>query len=225
MRLHHDVPKKKIKQEFKEFRGDIYQIPPVRSAVKRALRTRRIHDSRIIEIDGKHVLFNVTCEAGTYIRTFCRDIGEALGVGAHLADLRRTRTCGFTEEDSFTLHQLKDAFVFWKQDGDDREIRRIVLPFERLFDHMPRVVVKDSAASAVSHGAPLAIAGIVELSRDIKPGDRVAVLSIKGEGMAIGRCVMTIEEIMAQKKGIAFETERVLLTGVYPKMWKKRKEK
>ena len=77
MTLHKEIPKDQIKEIFDEFTGKIYQTPPVKSAVKRELRVRNIYYSTIYEIDGKDVLFRIGCEAGTYVRTYCHDIGEA----------------------------------------------------------------------------------------------------------------------------------------------------
>lgn len=218
--LHRDVPKKRFKEVFDEFKGEIFQIPPVRSAVKRALRTRHVYESEVIEMKGRKVLFRVSCEAGTYIRSFAHDIGEALGVGAHLAQLRRTRTASFTEGSLVTLHNLKDAFHYWKDKGDEEEMRSVVQPFERLFDHMPRVVVKDAAASAVGHGAPLAAIGISKASPGIMGGEKVVVLSLMGEGVAVGRAVLGTEDMLRTKKGIAVEIERVLKNDSFPKLWK-----
>lgn len=222
MLLHRDVPKNRFKKVFNDFKGEIWQMPPVRAAVKRALRSRNIYESEIIEMKGRKVLFRVSCEAGTYIRTFAHDIGDALGVGAHLAQLRRVRTASFKEDTTITLHNLKDAFVYWKEHDEDEHLREIIKPFERLFDHMPRVVVKDVAASALSHGAPLAVVGIVKLSPNMRGGDPVVVLSGKGEGLVLGRAKMSSEEMLVKKSGIAVETERVLKDDSFPKLWKKK---
>ena len=104
-------------------RRRIYQTPPVRSAVKRQLRVRTIHALEVLEISGRDVLFRVDCDAGTYIRTLCVDIGDALAVGASMEDLRRTRSGNMTEDDAFTLQDIKDAYVEWKEEGDDAWLR------------------------------------------------------------------------------------------------------
>ncbi|RLF91520.1 RNA-guided pseudouridylation complex pseudouridine synthase subunit Cbf5, partial [Thermococci archaeon] len=89
MHLHGDVPEDKIIRVMKEFEGEIIQRPPLRSAVKRRLRTRKVYYIEILEIEGRDVLFRVGVEAGTYIRSLIHHIGLALGVGAHMAELRR----------------------------------------------------------------------------------------------------------------------------------------
>jgi H/ACA ribonucleoprotein complex subunit 4 len=91
MRLHADVPEALVRAILQEFTGVIYQRPPLVSAVKRQLRKRTVYYIDFLEMRGRDVLFKVGCEAGTYIRKLCHDIGEALGVGAHRFELRWTR--------------------------------------------------------------------------------------------------------------------------------------
>lgn len=222
MQLHSDIKEDKIKEIFREFTGKIYQMPPVRSAVKRELRIREIYYLELLETEKRLVLFKVGSESGTYIRTLCHDIGDALGIGAHLLELRRTKTANFTEKDAVTLHDLKDAFVFWKENGDETHLKNTVLPMERLLDHLPKMVLKDSAVDAVCHGANLAVPGIFQLDSDVKKGDTVALISGKGEAIALGSALMTSEMILQDDEGMAVNTERVLMApGTYPKLWKK----
>ncbi|MEM0137647.1 MAG: RNA-guided pseudouridylation complex pseudouridine synthase subunit Cbf5 [Thermoplasmata archaeon] len=108
--LHGNVNEKKIREVFSEFIGEIYQMVPVRAAVSRKLRKRKIFSLEIIEIDGRNVLFKVSTESGTYIRTLCVDLGDAIGTGGNLVELRRIRTGRIKEENAFTLQDLKDAY-------------------------------------------------------------------------------------------------------------------
>jgi len=71
MHLHSEVSNEEIKKVFEEFTGTIKQLPPIKSAVKRQERFRRIYSIEILEIEDKDVLFEVGCEAGTYIRKLC----------------------------------------------------------------------------------------------------------------------------------------------------------
>jgi len=222
MKLHKDIDRKSIIDTFGSFVGEISQIPPVRSAVKRVRRKRKIYYIEVIEIKDRDVLFRVGCEAGTYIRTLAVDIGRKLKCGAHLAQLRRTKVGPFKEEDSVILQDLKDAYVFWKEAGDDKEIRSIVKPMENLIDFLPKIVVRDSAIDALCHGASLAVPGVVELDSDIKKGDMVAILSLKGEGVALVRALLSTEEIVQKDNGVCANLERVLMNkGTYPSIWKK----
>jgi len=221
IQFHSEISKKKINEIFNEFTGRIYQLPPVRSAVKRELRIREIYYLEPLEIEKRLVLFKVGCEAGTYIRTLCHDMGDALGIGAHMVELRRTKTGGFTEDEAVTLHDLKDAYEYWKEDVEEEHIRKIVHPSERLLDHIPKIVIKDSAVDAICHGANLALPGVMQLDDDIKKGDMVALISNKNEGIAIGKALLSSKDIFEKDEGLAVNTERVLMpTGTYPKLWK-----
>lgn len=220
MRFHSDVPSEKVQEIFTEFTGKIYQTPPVRSAVKRELRIREVYYLELLEMQKRLALFTVGCESGTYIRTLCHDIGDALGTGAHMLELRRTKVGSFSEDEAVTLHDLTDAFVYWKDDGSEEHLRKAILPLERLFSHLPKIVIKDSAVDAVCHGANLAIPGILELDSEIKKGDMVALFTSKGEGVALGKTLMNSKNIFDLKEGIAVKTERVLMSpGTYPKLW------
>ena len=99
MLLHKEMSEYDIYKLFEEFTGTIRQLPPVRSAVKRQLRSREIYYLEILEIEGgRQVLFKVGCQAGTYIRKLVHDMGLKAGCGAHMAELRRTKAGPFTEE-------------------------------------------------------------------------------------------------------------------------------
>ncbi|HTY91115.1 MAG TPA: RNA-guided pseudouridylation complex pseudouridine synthase subunit Cbf5 [Methanocella sp.] len=222
MRLHADVPEARVKAILGEFTGVIYQRPPLVSAVKRQLRKRTIYYIDFLEMDGRDVLFKVGCEAGTYIRKLCHDMGEALGVGAHMYELRRTRSGPFKEDDTLiTLQDLTDAYFYYTQ-GDEAPLKNIILPMEHALRNMPRIVVKDSAVDALAEGAQLYVQGISKVDTGIQKGDMVAVFTLIGEVVSIGTAKMTTEEIMAVKEGQAMDTVRVVMEpGVYPKEWKK----
>lgn len=222
MRLHKDVDKKKIIETCKAFVGQVSQIPPVRSAVRRVQRKRLIYYFDVIQVKNREVLFRVGCESGTYVRTLCVDIGKKLKSGAHLAELRRTRVGNILEKDAVILQDLKDAFIFWKEEKNEGYIRKTVLPIESMFDHMPRFVIRDSAVDAVCNGAELAVPGIVEIDSDIKKGDIVAVFTLKGEVVAIVKSLMSTDEIIQKNKGVCAKIERVFMKkGTYPSIWKK----
>ena len=226
MRLHAKASLEEIEEVARKFVGEIYQRPPLKSAVKRRLRKRTIHDIDIIEVDGKDVLFRVVCDAGTYIRKLCFDMGEVLGTGAHMQELRRTISGEFKEEESFLLQELLDAYVFFKEDGEEKYLREIIMPMERALRKIPKIVVKDTAVDSLCHGANLTVKGISLVQPDIKPGDRVAVFTLKQELIAIGSAMITSEEMMTKKEGIAVDIERVFMErGTYPRVWKSRKSK
>ena len=84
-------------------------------------------------MNEKSVLFKVGCEAGTYIRKLCYDIGEVLGCGAHMQELRRTRVGPFTEDESLvTLHDISYFFTTnGKETQDENILRKFVSPMEK----------------------------------------------------------------------------------------------
>ncbi len=220
LRLHSEVPEDRIRAVFKEFTGDIYQTPPVRSSVKREMRVRRIYALDILEIDGRDVLFRAETQAGTYIRTLCVDIGAALGVGGNMQELRRIRTGPYSENMAVTLQHLRDVVEDYKETGDEAGIRKVILPAETLFSHMKSVVVKDTAVDSISHGADLSVPGIHRISRRIRKGERVAIYTAKGEIIAIGTAEMDAKQILARSSGLAVKTERVFMEpGTYLSVW------
>jgi len=219
MRAHGTIDRARLENVFSEFTDEIFQTPPVRSAVKREMRARRIHALRLLEISGRDVLFDVECDSGTYIRSLCVDMGDALGIGAHMQDLRRTRAGTMTEKSMWSLQDLRDA-VEARRGGDDAQLRRMLLPMEVLLEHVPKVEVKDSAVDAICHGADLALPGVVSLDDGISAGDLVAVMTMSGEGVALGKALMGAKEIVERREGIAVDVTRVFMqTGTYTIAW------
>jgi H/ACA ribonucleoprotein complex subunit 4 len=222
MKLHKPIEEKRIIEVCQGFIGEISQIPPLRSAVKRVRRKRQIYYFDILQIQGTEVLFRVGCEAGTYIRTLCVDIGKKLRCGAHMAELRRTRVGTIVEEHSVTLQDIKDAYMFWKDDDNEDDIRSKIYPMERLLDHVPKIRIRDSAVDALCHGANLAIPGIVEIDTGVKKDDMVAVMTLKNEGVALMYSLLSTEQIIQKDTGLCATPERVLMNkGTYPPVWKK----
>ena len=223
MRLHEPVDEDRVREAMAEFVGEIYQRPPLRSSVKRRVRRRRIYYLEVLEVEGQDVLFRVGCEAGVYVRKICFDVGEVLGCGAHMRELRRTRAGPFVEDECATMHELFEAVLAWREEGDERPIRKVVKPMERALDHLPKIYIRDTAVDAVCHGAHLAAPGVLSVETGITPGSLVAVMTLKGEAVALARATMTSEQILEAQHGLVAKTERVLMPrGVYPRMWKAR---
>jgi H/ACA ribonucleoprotein complex subunit 4 len=222
MKLHTQVPEKELKSVFREFKGEIYQKPSIISAVKRETRVRNIYYLELLEVEDKNVLFRVGCEAGTYIRKLCHDMGMAMGTGAHMQELRRTKSGPFREDETMiTLHDLKDAYVEWKENGNEAMLRKVVLPMERALMHLPKLVIRDNAVDALCHGAGLAAPGVLTLESGIEKGDPVAVFTQKGEAVSFGVAQMKTLDILRAATGIVATTDRVFMEpGTYPKGWK-----
>jgi H/ACA ribonucleoprotein complex subunit 4 len=221
MKLHGGTTNSQIKKTMSSFQGEIYQKPPLISAVKRQLRTRRIYSIRYLERQGDYVLYIVDCEAGTYIRKLCHDIGLILGVGAHMQELRRSRAGAYDESTLATLHDLKDGMAAYEEKGDDKLLRRIMQPMESAVDHLPKIWVRDSAVSALCHGASLAAPGVAKLTGNTEKGKPLALMSLKGELIGLGRALEDSNHIMNAKKGEVAKADRIIMhPETYPRTWK-----
>ncbi|MBU5537186.1 MAG: RNA-guided pseudouridylation complex pseudouridine synthase subunit Cbf5 [Candidatus Aenigmatarchaeota archaeon] len=222
MHLHKEVSEDILRDVIvKKFVGKIRQVPPKKSAVARVEREREIYFFDILEIENKDVLFKVGCEAGTYIRKLCHDIGQALKVGAHMSELRRTKVGNFTEDDARSLVEIRDAYELWKENKDETNLRKILIPIEYAIPHVKKVFVKDSAVDALCNGSPLYPNGITRIQEGISKGELVAVMTLKEELIALGISKMTSEEMLNRKTGISVRVDRVLMSrGMYPKWGK-----
>ena len=227
MQLHRPVEEERLREVLGLLTGKIYQRPPLRSSVKRALRVKTVNEIELLEYTGKYALLRIDCEAGTYMRKLCWDAGLLLGVGAHMRELRRTRTGPFREDRGLvTLQEVNEALYRLRVEGKDDLLRRVVLPGEYSICHLPKVVVRDTAVESIVHGANLAVPGVVMLHEGIRRGDTVALLTMKGELVALAEALMTSEEVMQARRGEAFKLKRVVLEpGLYPRAWKRRAQK
>ena len=225
LRLSKNPGRKELDKVFAKFIGPIYQIPPFQAAVKRELRIRRIYDLEILEHSSKSVLFRVECEGGTYIRNLCDDIGSILGMKGEMEQLIRTKSGPFDLEDSFSLIEAHDAYQQWKSSSNDKIMKALLRPLEDMLVDLPKIEVKDSAVDAICHGADLAIPGISAVSKELKRGQLVSLLSGQGECIALGRATIDASEIINKKneKGKAVKLERVIMErGTYPREWKSK---
>ncbi|HEX2066098.1 MAG TPA: RNA-guided pseudouridylation complex pseudouridine synthase subunit Cbf5 [Candidatus Thermoplasmatota archaeon] len=225
LRLHERRAEADVRRVAAQFVGKVNQTPPARSAVARRPRIRRVYYLDVLECTERDVLFRVGCQAGTYIRNLCVDMGRALGTRGHMQELRRTRTGLFTEADLVTLHDCLDARLFWQEDRDEGPLRRCVRPVEAVTAHLNSITLRDSAVDAVCHGAPLAVIGVASLDAGIEVGEPIALLSLKGELVALAEAKMTSRQVLDDEKGIAATATRVVMRkGTYPRAWKKKAE-
>ncbi len=226
MQLHSPVDEDKLKSVVEYFKGTIYQRPPLRSSVKRTIRKRTIYNIELLEYNGRYALLRVSCEAGTYMRKLAHDIGVILGVGAHMRELRRTRTGPYHEDETLVkMQDVSEALYLWKKEGDERLLRHVVLPVETAIAHIPKIVIRDTAVDAIAHGANLAVPGIARLTSDVRKNEKVAILTLKGELVALGTALKNAEEIKEMSRGIVVKTRRVYMkTGIYPAVWRKKEQ-
>jgi tRNA U55 pseudouridine synthase TruB len=97
-----------------------------------------------------------------------------------MRELRRTRAGAFTEEGIVSMYDLLELST---AEGDEKELlaRKIIRPMEAAFDHVPKIVIRDSAVNAICHGADLAVPGIVRVTEGVRPKQSVALLTLKDE--------------------------------------------
>ncbi|MFZ1127699.1 RNA-guided pseudouridylation complex pseudouridine synthase subunit Cbf5 [Methanoregula sp.] len=220
MRLHKEVDRQRIDEIAAEFTGRIYQRPPRRSAVKRLLRIRTIQQLDVLGVEGRLVLMKVRCDAGTYIRSLCHHMGLALGVGAHMQELRRTRSGAFDEHVMHTLHDLQDACAEAAA-GNRAALDAMVVSVDAAVPDLPTVIVRDTAIDALCHGAVLAGVGVIRCD-EFKKDQIVAVLSQKREFVGLGKALAASASWKPGKNGLFVAMTTVFLApGTYPKGWKK----
>ena len=142
-----------------------------------------------------------------------------------MEELRRTRVGPFTEEERFTsLYALQEGYDLWVEKEDESLLREVVMPMEEAVKLLPKIYVRDSAVSSICHGAKLATPGIAKLETGVRVKDLVGIFSLKGEVVAIGRATMSSEEMIARDRGIAVDTDRVIMKlDEYPRVWKSRR--
>jgi H/ACA ribonucleoprotein complex subunit 4 len=221
--FHGRLTSKELDRAIAEFTGPIYQTPPVRSAVKRERRIRTIHRLRLVELEGTHAIVDLVADSGTYVRTLAVDLGEALGIGASLEELRRIGTGPFGERDAVTLAQLADAAEA-RRAGDPAPLLSLLRPVEEVWREFPRIVLKDGAASAVAHGAGLASGGIASIVGSFAKGSRVVLTGRTGELVAVGVARFDAKEIGSVRHGWVVDGTRVFVDPArFPALWHRAK--
>ncbi|KAJ9634785.1 centromere/microtubule-binding protein cbf5 [Knufia peltigerae] len=225
IRLHDKLPggEAQFARALETLTGALFQRPPLISAVKRQLRIRTIHESKLYEFDNdRHLgVFWVSCEAGTYIRTLCVHLGLLLGVGAHMQELRRVRSGAMAEADGMvTLHDVLDAQWMMDNNRDEAYLRRVISPLESLLTTYKRIVVKDSAVNAVCYGAKLMIPGLLRFEAGIEVHEEVVLMTTKGEAIALGIAQMSTVELSTCDHGVVAKVKRCIMErDLYPRRW------
>ncbi|PIA60229.1 hypothetical protein AQUCO_00300023v1 [Aquilegia coerulea] len=223
-RLHSAVPDvAKVARALETLTGAVFQRPPLISAVKRQLRIRTIYESKLLEYDAdKHlIVFWISCEAGTYVRTLCVHLGLLLGVGGHMQELRRVRSGIMGEKDNMvTMHDVMDAQWMYDNYRDETYLRRVIMPLEVLLTSYKRLVVKDSAVNAICYGAKLMIPGLLRFENEIENGEEVVLMTTKGEAIALGIAEMTTAVMATCDHGVVAKIKRVVMDrDTYPRKW------
>jgi H/ACA ribonucleoprotein complex subunit 4 len=202
----HGEPPADLADVLAAFEAPLYQKPPRRSAVTRRLRVREVTELAVLDRDGRRLLLRVRCEAGTYVRKLCHDLGLALGTGAHMGDLRRTATGTFDDTTLVTLQDVADGLAAHREDAAEEWLREAVLPAERALDGLPSVTIARSAARQVANGAPVYAPGVLDAD-DAADDTLVACYTPDGAAVCLGRLVGDPDA----DSGTVVDLERVLV--------------
>ena len=217
-----ELERNEIEEKMAMLKGKVYNVPPEISAVRVQVRTRKISKFDILDFDGNSLLTHIECEAGTYVRTMARDLGLLLDTPVELKELRRPTSGEFSLSQSITMQQLADAYWLWQEKGEEDAMLRILHPIEDMLSDLPRVVVKDGAAAALSHGAPLLRPGVVSIDGDLNVGSEVLLVTMKGEAVAIAKMSQNSKVIPDMNQGEVAKPNCVLMKeDTYPRSWKK----
>ncbi|TGZ71263.1 hypothetical protein CRM22_002746 [Opisthorchis felineus] len=214
---------KRVHQAVETLSGALFQRPPLVAAVKRQLRVRTVYENKLLEYDKEKGLgvIRVTCEAGTYVRTLCVHIGLLLGCGGVMEELRRIRSGILTEEDNMvTMHDILDAKWLYDNRRDESYLRRVIMPLEKLLIGHKRIMLKDTAVSAICYGAKLMLPGVLRYDNDITVNDEIVLMTTKGEAIAIAIALMTTATIATCDHGLVAKLKRVIMErDLYPRQW------
>lgn len=217
--LEEEREQEKVEEKLQEFKGTNKQVPPDKSAVKQEERERQVYDIELIEQKENKVLGRVKCESGFYVRVLIQQLGEKLDTEAEMVELRRTRQANISEDDAKIIQDIVDAYHFY-QDGKEEELRKVLQPVEKAVSHLKKIVIKDSAVNAVANGAELGANGVSKFQEGIKEGETVALMTLKGELVALGSAEMNSEQLYDQD-GTAATLQSVHMDPeTYPKRWK-----
>ena len=170
------ITEEKIKRLFEGMIGESRQSPPAFSALKhegkplyklarkgvfvrKSPRQIWVYDMAVMAIDFPFVRFKVVCSPGTYVRTLCDDVGEFLGCGAHLTELRRTRNGCFSLHEAVTLPVLKAL-------AEKGEVSQCLVSMQDALTEVPEVRVGGRIAGKIRHGEPLTEADVGHVNRE-----------------------------------------------------------
>ncbi|MBQ6708121.1 MAG: tRNA pseudouridine(55) synthase TruB [Clostridia bacterium] len=200
-----NVTKEDFRKVLSEFVGEIKQIPPMYSAIKkdgvrlyelarkgieleREARTVTIFKAELLSVIGNEYEIDVTCSAGTYIRTLSDDIGQKLGCGAVMTSLERTSANGFDIECAHTLEEIEEAVK------EDR-LESLIIPVEEAMRIYPSVTVSPAQATRFKNGGQLAL----ERLRNISGTGYFRVYSPEKKFLGIGEIKEGSEELSVKK--------------------------
>jgi len=170
IKFHKQVTEEQIKTGFEKFTGEIEQIPPVKSAVKRVLRKRKIYFFEFLDFKNNVAGFRVKCEAGTYIRKLCYDVGEFMGVGAQMLSLQRTASGDVKIEDCVKIEDLQESDL---------------KPKEVLLKNYKKAVAKNDKIQQIVQGKQIYADFFDEFDKTIKTNETFTVYDNKNQAISM----------------------------------------
>ncbi|MDX1334232.1 MAG: tRNA pseudouridine(55) synthase TruB [Gammaproteobacteria bacterium] len=164
-----ELDEARIREVLSSFMGEIDQVPPMYSALKhegkrlyelarqgveveRKSRRVQIFQLDLLGWDQEHLRLQVGCSKGTYIRSLVEDIGEALGCGAHVVELRRTGVKPYVEPEMWSIEQLERL----AEDGPE-SLDQCLIPVDSALVHIPAVHMDEEEADKIAHGQPVVV--------------------------------------------------------------------
>lgn len=172
-----NVSRQDVERALPRFLGQIDQVPPAYSAVKRqgkrlyeyarqgvevqvAPRNVEIHDLEIVDWTPPDLVLEVTCGPGTFVRSLARDLGEALGCGASLVDLRRLQSGQFRIEHALSVIEIEATYASHGEEAGHAAararacalIRAHLHPLDRAFAHLPALILDAEGARRLTMG-------------------------------------------------------------------------
>ena len=192
-KLHGEISKEKLKRGMANFVGVIDQLPPKISAVKRVIRQREVYWFKLRKYKKRVASFEMACQHGTYVRKVCHDLGEELGVGAHMFELERIQSGPFKLRKSVRVDAIK--------------IREPELAIK----YIPKVWVDKDVVRTVRKGTPVFIPGVLRVTSDFAEEKLVAILGQDNRLKALGVAKASIYMLKKQKRGVAVKTDLVLV--------------
>jgi len=134
-----------------------------------------------------------------------------------MSELVRTKAGPFTDKTWHNLHDLKDAYTLYKENNEEKYIRKVILPIERAVEHLPKIWVLDSCVFNLTHGADLSIPGISKYNNFDK-NETIAVMTLKNELIGIGDSIIDYNELNKLDYGKSVKINKVFMeTSLYPK--------
>lgn len=203
-----EIDENLIENTLLSYKGEILQIPPMFSAIKhkgkplykyakkgvdipREPRKIHIRNIELLDINLPFVSFTATCSKGTYIRTLCNDIGEKLGVGAHLFRLERLAIGPFSINQSRSIEELKSLNL----SGQLRFPAKGIYTMDSALSWMPELKIKEYMIKNVKNGIPVNVNAFTSLNDNFKTAPGIKIKSPGGEFLAVGRFSQERNEI------------------------------